>query len=362
VAESVLLDADEGRLTLACHGERVLGCEPMRHVLVRENRPSSFVHVVTASRFRLVAVELSEHDAEPLRLEGFEDVVEFSVETPSGLALVNSPGENWRTITQRDGDLRVRVHVRGRDDAVHAQGETDPGIDANVVLETYAIQVWPAPRTDFAVVHLRSEDAASLLNGPATAPLQADDGVEETEERTAAGIAAGNWVGQALTSPLTRPTGAVNATVYLPGTPRKVARRFGTVTGWLGGSRSPADLAVGNASVSSFRSIPGREAALTGQGGYVQLTYTRVDLPNVVEATWNWYLPPPGETHAVWGQGNPVLPTHTTLHLAFDAVEAAASRTRMTLQHSGLPENWCDAMRRFWEWQLSTLPRRSTYR
>jgi hypothetical protein len=137
----------------------------MQHLVLRADRPSSFVHVVTASRFKLVAVDLFDHAAEPLPFDGFEDVVEFSVETPNGLALVNSPGENWWTITRRTGDLRVRVHVRGRDAAVRAQEGSDEEAPSSDVLEEYAIQVWPAPKADFTVVHVNSADAASLLSG-----------------------------------------------------------------------------------------------------------------------------------------------------------------------------------------------------
>jgi hypothetical protein len=169
-------------------------------------------------------------------------------------------------------------------------------------------------------------------------------------------------VGSALTLPISDQNAMVSARVYLPGTPRKVAQRFGNVPGWLGGSRSPTRLVVGDSSSASFRHIAGREAAVAGEGGYTKLSFTRVDLPHAVEATWNWYLPQPGQATAIHGQGRVVLPQDSTLDVRFEPVESAEPRTRMTLTHSSLPDDWAEPMQRFWEWQLSTLPRRSTYR
>ncbi|NHC47590.1 hypothetical protein [Motilibacter aurantiacus] len=104
-----------------------------------------FVCILCGAHAGEAQVVVERHFDEPTAdLASWEDVAEFSVTTDQGLRLGSLFGEpvSVPLLEQARGELRVRVCARGRLPSRDAFGYDE---DSGPLLESYAIQFWPAP-------------------------------------------------------------------------------------------------------------------------------------------------------------------------------------------------------------------------
>ncbi|WP_233345885.1 hypothetical protein [Saccharomonospora iraqiensis] len=98
-------------------------------------------------------IEQLHHTEPPVDVTEWDDVVEVSFEAPHGrmiaTPLMTDPPPDLLTLSfHGPGPYRLRVHARGRDNAVDLAPEE--------VVETYLLSVWPAP-VAAEVVHKQTD-------------------------------------------------------------------------------------------------------------------------------------------------------------------------------------------------------------
>jgi hypothetical protein len=101
-----------------------------------------------------VRIELLDHPQGP-RPDIWQDIVEVSVDVPEGSAPRWSSwtGESSGKLPIPAGTYRLRVSACGRD-------EGRVGEFAEGVVDSYLLELWPAPIEPDAIVRTRSDDAA----------------------------------------------------------------------------------------------------------------------------------------------------------------------------------------------------------
>lgn len=119
------------------------------------------VDVQTGVAAGVVAVAVQFHPMPPaLQAEPWDEVVEVSVETPTGelrlTALMRDIDPDPPALTPRPGWYRVRVHARGRD--INIDGVAfEPS-------EEYLIQLWPAAESPESI-HKQTDEFGALVRG-----------------------------------------------------------------------------------------------------------------------------------------------------------------------------------------------------
>jgi hypothetical protein len=114
------------------------------------------VFLMLARRSGGSGVRVVRHDAAPTDDPSWEDVVEVSttIPDPGTFGWLTWAGEDGGELGPVDpGAYRVRVSARGRD--AGADGEFADG-----VVDTYLVELWPAPLAADAIVRTTSGDAA----------------------------------------------------------------------------------------------------------------------------------------------------------------------------------------------------------
>lgn len=116
---------------------------------------TDLVHVVLARRSGGSSVRVELLDREPPPTDTWEDCVEVSLRIPVGASTHWSTwaGENSGALPLPAGSYRLRVSARGRD-----AGKA--GEFSEEVVDSYLLQLWPAPAAPDAVLRVGSVDAA----------------------------------------------------------------------------------------------------------------------------------------------------------------------------------------------------------
>jgi hypothetical protein len=101
----------------------------------------SYATIVTGTRYGPVRLTVETHDSPPpVDLDAWTDIVEVTFEVVSGVVLVTDwNGEPVQELDVPVGPIRVRVHVRGRDEGQATEWDYD---DPNPV-EDHLVQFFP---------------------------------------------------------------------------------------------------------------------------------------------------------------------------------------------------------------------------
>lgn len=113
------------------------------------------IYVSLARRSGGSQVRIELHPDAPANDSHWEDVVEVSTTVPSDgqIHWMSWAGESRGDLSSLPpGDYRVRVSAHGRDQAAADEF-------ADEVLDTYLVQLWPAPTAADAIVRTTSRDA-----------------------------------------------------------------------------------------------------------------------------------------------------------------------------------------------------------
>ena len=291
-----------------------------------------------------VEVDLSYLSARPeLDLAGWEDAVEFSLETATGLVVVEDTAD-VTVVTERAGDLRVRVKAAGRLQARQAgDDEADPA-----PIERYSIEVWPEQPTK-----------ASVLIG--CGPLEGAPFDWRTLPEYEAGIAGARSIGRDLDARVTLSGRTTDLALerVVTGTPRQLFKTFAyslgwfrryTTYGWLDGPTRTAFVA------SDQPKAEGGDR-LTGTGGYIELRLQRAKRPAGATLQCQWYVPDAATNYAVLGEGVPFLETPTILETSLRPLSSAGDRetTRAGIAHREVPVEWAAALEAHWRLHLACV-------
>lgn len=325
-----VVQADEGQFLIGGSPPLAVDTGELDELMVLSEVPES-ISVLTGAQWGPVEVRVADMDEATAVGDEWEEVVEFSVSTPYGLAVAELFGEPRLTITERGGPCRVRLSSRGRaaGAARHSSGPRSK------VLEHYLIEVWPAPFAPPEV--LRAIEAP-----PTPVPVVLD---HEGAGREAAGRIDRDLRGAAAARTLSGERGTVRVSYEFQATRRKL---FGqcdpnVLDGWV--TNFDDDEIVDHHGLSPRLAIHG--------GGRIFCTDTEAVRPRSRTMTWDWRIPAyPGQL--VWADYPSFLDPLPTVR--FDLVERkdqqGLPRTTMTVEHAGLPIEWLEDMTAFWHWRL----------
>ncbi|MFI6458498.1 hypothetical protein ACIBF6_44000 [Streptosporangium amethystogenes] len=139
-SHAYLLDEDDD-----CYPDGMLDDSPTHPVgIIRVEKGNAFL--ITGLHTGTVSFTVAVADQDPgADLEGYEDIVEISFESPSGcVSLYESGGGGVHGIpplSAGSGTYRFRYHARGMD----AARETS---FPDTVIDHYLLQIWPASHRD----------------------------------------------------------------------------------------------------------------------------------------------------------------------------------------------------------------------
>jgi hypothetical protein len=146
-------------------------------------RPGAAV-IFTGASSGVVEIQVEVHGDSPpmVSTDGWDEVVETTVQVPRGRLAVDAPMANAPDLPvltpAGPGSYRIRVHARGRD--------TAPDIVAFEPAEHYLITVWPSPPAPEAVHKQTDRYGETLRQSAAQAPsipLAAADNREAIRRR-----------------------------------------------------------------------------------------------------------------------------------------------------------------------------------
>ncbi|GII93408.1 hypothetical protein Ssi02_36390 [Sinosporangium siamense] len=141
------------------------GCEAYGHFADMPSRPVGIIRVEKGNALLIVGLQWGEveftvavADRDPgADLDGYEDIVEISYESPSGrLSLQEWGGGKTHPLPPLPagpGTYRLRYHVRGMDEEVSLE-----------IGSHYFIQIWPEPPCDPVVLKSTSSSFQYWLN------------------------------------------------------------------------------------------------------------------------------------------------------------------------------------------------------
>jgi hypothetical protein len=307
---------------------------------------SGEVLIHAADQWGPFAVSTQLLEAEPDVPEAdWEDVVELSLTTtgPTGVTDLedNTP---WLDLTTAPGSYRVRVLARGRR---ASDGPASRGASSR---ETYLIQAWPAPPSEFAVLRLTSSFAEAELNPP---PVPVVAGAEQALE--AAARIGWDVDGRSGARVLSGERGEVTVERTIRGTRRRLFERCSHLVTWthvwadypswgfIGGGGDDMDYAY--APEDCCDRLPG--------SGTIRTRFLEVVSPARAVRTFEWCVPD-GQEQAAWQQ-MPFLatPTLMTVTLVQSRDEEKSPWTTITIRHEELPVEWCEDMQTYWAYQLA---------
>ncbi|GAA2884111.1 hypothetical protein GCM10010517_47410 [Streptosporangium fragile] len=143
-SQAYLVDADD-----ECYPDGMLDDSPTHPVgIIRVEKGNAFL--ITGLHTGTVSFTVAVADQDPgADLEGYEDVVEISFESPSGhVSLYEWGGGGVHGIPPLSvgpGTYRFRYHAYGMDAAREAD-------TFDVVIDRYLLRIWPAPHRDPVVL------------------------------------------------------------------------------------------------------------------------------------------------------------------------------------------------------------------
>ena len=366
---TVLVDADYHQFLICdAEGEALtagLGDETLAVTYDAEDAPD-LLAVVTGTQAGDVEVMVGAPGTEPpLPGSEWEDVVEVSVWCTSGLAVTPlMDAASSVTVALGGGGYRIRISARGRDQGLAQDAARDDDgapLDTAQVVEHYLIQAWPDRMRPPTVHRLTSQVATTW-------------GTEEKEPAApgeAAGLAGGRLVGAALDglgpSDARRRDGlggfVLDAT--LTGTRRRLFPILSFTCGCFAdySYSGTSEYVVGNENwINAHRTEEEGGDLLTGSKlGNLVLTIRTWNRPRTATIGWNWWLPidarrPWADTRHLF----PVLAEDSVVDLAFTQQPDAdgTTRTRLEVNHTGLPDEWVRPMEDWWRWRLALAEQR----
>ena len=343
---TVRLSSESGHFEIQSTDAADWAVSPISTSLVRVEEPSAPVMILTGSQYGPFRTELQVLDAEPSVEETWEDVVEVSIDTPTGLVLSEVPPGRIVDLGKQAGEYRVRVNASGRSQA---------RVREKASAEKYLIQVWPAPIT-----------SARLVTGcgdlePSITPLT------ELPEYKAA-VAGAALIGRDLDA-------------AGDGAPALSGRRGDVVVERVIASRQSITYAVTQISVGfefgfsgsvddhavswfSHNELPENQTMrLTGSNGRVHIRITPLEMvkPRLARTRWEWVRPPAGNAPRSYyeidfEQLSPVLewpPEREVTIQKRPPAEDGTPQCLVRISHRDLPVEWVDAMRAYWEFHLA---------
>lgn len=321
------------------------------------------VFVLTADQWGPFEIRTRSVEAAPPIEAAWEDVVEFSLRTPTGLE-VSEVVDQYpsATLVERPGDYRIRVSARGRAFVHHSEEDDDLDQDDadESPVELFLIEAWLAPVSPPVVVKLDSEYAKARLAGPQNAPLIPE---------AAAGIAAAARIGRDVDMglgarrALTGSTTTVTVERTWQGARRKMfwdfAYSMSLAHRWdfdsdawdVYGDTSYEDYEIGSLDVrKSLDSVD----QLTGSRDAIRAEFLEVQRPEYFARRWDWIRTANQDT--VQYRNCPrVLPSETIVTTRFseEKDDAGLPWTTVRIEHVGIPTEWADDMAAWWTFQLA---------
>ncbi|WP_336208581.1 hypothetical protein [Nonomuraea sp. LPB2021202275-12-8] len=131
---------------------------PAHSVGLVEVKQRGVVRLHIAPQWGLIPFTVAVADRDPgADLDGYEDIVEISFESPSGEVFMvgwlmdwdEKKAYNLSPLLAGPGTYRLRYHVRGMDEERHS-------------LDDHYLQIWPAPQHDPAVLKSTSEPSGTF--------------------------------------------------------------------------------------------------------------------------------------------------------------------------------------------------------
>jgi hypothetical protein len=372
-----VLTPDAGELVLTAEGafllEGVLTWVPFEtEVLIdlETDYGRSSVSVSTGTQFGPCKVQWEVVKVAPTIDASWEDVVETSIDTTTGIAVSELVEGHVATITETPGTYRLRISATGRTQSA-AAGEQY----GRRSREHYLIQLWPSPMAESVVVRLTSDFARQVVDPvPEPPPLP----------EYLAGIQAARAIGRDIDgSPrsrsLTGEVGEVRISRTIPGTRRRVFKYsawgpYWTTTGYMV-SGAGGDPAVGRTFyLMSHESSGGEEPDhFTGADASIRQTWLELEPPRLQRKQFNWVRRDGGDLN--WEDGVPIVPPdtpilarETVLTLEFSERKVAlsgeqtgtraAKETTIAVHHADVPLEWVEDLTAYWTWALAVMEQR----
>ncbi|WP_028642229.1 hypothetical protein [Nocardioides sp. URHA0020] len=345
-ARTVRLRSESGHFEIQPADAADWTVSPVSTNLLRADEPGALLMVLTGSQDGPFRAELQVLDARPAVDETWEDIVEVSINTPTGLVISDVPPGRIVDLVDGEGEYRVRVNASGRSKARVAEAGA---------AEKYLVQVWPAPVTEATLVAGCGDLEPSII--PFT----------ELPEYQAA-VAGAALIGRALDAAgdgmpaLSGERGDVVVERVLS-TRQSVA--YATMSVSVGFEYGFASSSGGRPVGWFFNNeLPEHQTMrLTGSGGRVHVRITRLEMvkPRRARVKWEWVRPPAGSVVKSYYEINfeqlvPVLDLPPEREVTVEKLSPAEDGTPQSLvriTHHDLPIEWVDAMRAYWDFHLA---------
>ncbi|NYE38158.1 hypothetical protein F4692_003303 [Nocardioides cavernae] len=348
-----VLSSDHGVVVLR-GGARAEAWEDNTLLLVGVEEAMGDLWIQTGSQWGPFEVTTALLESEPPLRDGYEDIVELSIEALGPIAVTElDDGDLGIPVVPSAGSYRIRVSARGRlhdRDRGDEDGEQELGEDP---VEWYFIESWPATPAGRVVHRMTSAYALEHTDEPELMRIP----------EAAAGLAASQRIGRdvdggAGARTLTGDLGSLRLTQTVRGTRRKMFLVVSHVTSWsswrvtegswiFGGGGNRYEL---GARMSAYSSDTADQ--LTGSNGTIISWFTEVDRPRRAVRLWNWGVKVPGRP--AWDK-DMFLPTDTrvTTTLETSRDDHGDPWTTIEHEHSDVPIEWVDDLRDWWSMQLA---------
>lgn len=352
----LVLDSGSAALVLWAPGGDGLTAEPWAgNTLVTINSDAAEIGIFidTGHQYGPFSVTTRELQAEPLVESEWEDVVEFSVTTDHSLE-ISEPEDRYPSVAvvSSPGAYRIRVSARGR-----RITNNDFDLADDKPIEWYLVEAWPAPVAPGSVIRLTSPVAAAGLAGP---PQRRD--IPGGEDGLAAARRVGRDVDQAPGArDLSGQTGSLTIEWTINGARRRWYRSFEAHLSWSNwyvrtggwfmsgrGLDGPNPVRFGGAGDHA-------EDQLTGETADIRVTVIESKRPAYLVRGWNWLRQPPHRSHIRHEDREPLLANDArqTIHLTESKDANGEVWTHVQIEHAGLPVEWVEDMRAWWQLQLA---------
>lgn len=368
IERQAVLSTSEYVLAVRAFGREPLRAEPWDGNTLVDLRSDVLTEgelwIRTGDGFANALVTTRLHDAEPdLPTTEWEDVVElsFASQAPVGVTdLVEN--EPWVALTDEPGAYRLRVSARSR--LVEMDPENDVDVEnpeSAAPAEFYLLDVWRAPLADPVVRRLTGAFARQQLEGPPP-PLP------ETDEGLAAAARIGRDLDQAPGArQLSGATESIEVVRAVPGTRRRLfvtcahLTSFSTMVregrGWI---QTGMHVEEPGAELLLWGADERTVDRLIGSRGAIYYRFLTVDRPRTAVRAWNWLSKDLATRRTPPREWPPVLADETivTTTLTQSRTSDGDPQTEIKIVHEGLPVEWAEDMRSWWQLQLAIIDQR----
>jgi len=290
----------------------------------------------------------------------WEDIAEVSLVSDGFLALGDLEDGTGDPIPVSPGVYRLRVSCRGRTESAARESafpdeDTDEDTDeeSEEPLERYLLDLWPAAFADAVSIKEASRFARDQVSPPEPDwPAEREPGLEAAR-RVAADLRRDPG-GRTLSGQLSEAV----LVVEVDGSPLRIFNRLKYAHAWPPGNGGMISDNKSLGDGCTYYGDPPDSDGLTPLLGTIETTVLELDKPRRFSLGWNWRVAgPDGAPYPT----NPVLlheDSKVTMTFAAFNHRDEQPRTRVTIQHAGVPQEWVEDLRRLWAWDVAIATRR----